>query len=213
MTDERFLILEEAKKIGRALAETLAPMWEVVVHDLSHPDHSIVYIGNNLSGRAAGEPATELGLARIADSDFPDVLANYPNEFSDGRPAKSTSIGLRDKTGRFVAAICLNMDLSYLKGVEAYLRSVTEIAADQAGSRETLGKRASVEEKIHRFAAKRNRDPRALASDEKRELIQNLQADGEFDMRGATERIAAAIGISRTNLYYYLGDGPSAAQR
>jgi predicted transcriptional regulator YheO len=204
MSSERFLVLEEAKKIGRALAETLAPLWEVVVHDLTHPDHSIVFIGNNLSGRAVGDPATELGLARIANSEFPDVLANYANAFADGRPAKSTSIGLRDKSGRFVAAICLNMDVSYLRGVQGYLRSVTEIAENTAASHETLGKREPVEGKILQFAAMRNRDPRALASDEKRELIQKLQADGEFEVRGAAERIAAAIGISRTNLYYYL---------
>jgi predicted transcriptional regulator YheO len=204
MTDGRFLVLEEAKKIGRALAETLAPMWEVVVHDLTHPEHSIVYIGNNLSGRSVGDPATELGLARIGDSDFPDTLTNYANEFADGRAAKSTSIGLRDKSGRYVAAICLNMDVSYLKSVEAYLRRVTEIS-ERSTSRETLGRREQVEDKILRFAAERNRDPRALAADEKRDLVRSLAADGEFEVRGAADRIAAAIGLSRTNLYHYLG--------
>jgi predicted transcriptional regulator YheO len=211
MSDERTLILAEAKKIGRALAETLAPMWEVVVHDLTRPDHSIIFIGNNLSDRAVGDPATELGLARIEDSEFPDVLANYANVFADGRPAKSTSIGLRDKSGKFVAAICLNMDLSYLQGMEVYLRSITEIAGP-ATREEILGRRVRVEDKILRFAASRNRDPRSLGSEEKRELIQTLEAEGEFQIRGAAERIAAAMGVSRTNLYYYLGNGTSSAQ-
>ena len=72
-------LLSEAKKIAEGLAKTLTPLCEVVVHDLTNPRHTIVFIANNLSGRKVGDPATELGLARIADPKFPDVIANYTN--------------------------------------------------------------------------------------------------------------------------------------
>src|SRR5579883_574064 len=85
MTDQEWL-LQEACKIAQGLAETLAPLCEVVVHDLTNPEHAIVQIENNLSGRAVGDGATELGLARMADPNFPDIIANYANAFSDGRP-------------------------------------------------------------------------------------------------------------------------------
>ena len=40
-------------------------------------------------GRRIGQPATELGLARIQDPDYPAVIANYANQFADGRtPAR-----------------------------------------------------------------------------------------------------------------------------
>ncbi len=67
-----------------------------------------------------GDSATELGLARIVDPEFPEVIANYANRFADGRPAKSTSIGLKDKSGKYIAAICMNIDVSYLQSVSAY---------------------------------------------------------------------------------------------
>ncbi|WP_373421777.1 PAS domain-containing protein [Burkholderia multivorans] len=38
-----------------------APFTEVVVHDLRTPKQAILAIHNNLSGRAVGDPATELG--------------------------------------------------------------------------------------------------------------------------------------------------------
>lgn len=200
-------LLGEAKKIGTALAETFAPLCEVVVHDLTNAEHAITYIGNNLSGRAVGDPVTELGLARVVDRNFPDIVANYANTFADGRPVKSTSIGLKDKSGRYVAAICLNLDLSYLHGIGSYLEALvrTKTSSDV---KETLAStpRQALDAKIFDFAAKRNRDPRALTSDERRLLIRHLAEEGDLEIRGAVERIGAVVGLSRSNVYYYLRD-------
>src|SRR3546814_3479710 len=48
-------------------SQTFAPFCEVVVHDLRDPDSSLVAIENPLSRRTAGDPATELGLARRSE--------------------------------------------------------------------------------------------------------------------------------------------------
>ena len=204
--------MREASRITTALGETFAPLCEVVLHDLTVPERSIVQIENNLSGRSVGDSATEIGLARIADSDFPDVVANYANKFADGRPVKCTSIGLKDKSGRFVAAICLNVDVSYLNSVSAYLRELTRIKSEHAPVAENLGPRTQdVGAKIQAFAAARNRDPRALTSTEKGEILQQLAAAGELERRGAAEKIAAIMGLSRSNIYYYLKKKSAAA--
>jgi len=204
--DDREWLLAEAKKLASALAQTFAPLCEVVVHDLTTPEHAIVQIDNNLSGRSLGDPATELGLARLSDPDFPDVLVNYANSFADGRPAKSTSVGLRDKSGRFIAAVCLNVDLSYLQAIGGYLAEFTRVGASPTGGREELAAhgRAGVTAKVLAFAARRNRDPRALTRQEKRELVEQLRETGELDVRGAAEQIGGLLGISRSNVYYYL---------
>jgi predicted transcriptional regulator YheO len=204
LSDKAWL-MREASRITTALGETFAPLCEVVLHDLTVPEHSIVQIENNLSGRSVGDSATEIGLARIADAGFPDIVANYANKFADGRPVKCTSIGLKDKAGKYVAAICLNVDVSYLKSVSAYLNELTRIKSEHAPVEENLGSRTQdVAAKILAFAAARNRDPRALTSEEKGEILQQLAAAGELERRGAAEKIAAIIGLSRSNIYYYL---------
>jgi predicted transcriptional regulator YheO len=204
LSDKAWL-MREASRITAALGETFAPLCEVVLHDLTMPEQSIVQIENNLSGRSVGDSATEIGLARIADSAFPDVIANYANKFADGRAVKCTSIGLKDKAGKYVAAICLNVDISYLKSVSAYLNELTRIKSEHASVEENLGSRSKdVAAKILNFAAARNRDPRALTSEEKSEILQQLAAAGELERRGAAEKIAAIIGVSRSNIYYYL---------
>lgn len=63
-TLEQQVLLEQLKQVAQGLGETLAPFCEVVVHGLLYP----LAIHNNLSGRQVGDPATELGLARIADA-------------------------------------------------------------------------------------------------------------------------------------------------
>lgn len=204
---EHDLLLREAAKIVEALAGTFAPLCEVVLHDLRDPDHAIARIENNLSGRSEGEPATELGLARIADPDFPDMLVGYPNRFPDGRAVKSTSIGIRDSSGTFVAAICLNVDISYLRSMSAYLEEFTGTRPVEAPV-ETLAPAPSgppLEDVIRRYASQRNKEPRALSSIEKRALIAELEAGGYLRMRGAADTVARLIGGSRSSVYYYLG--------
>ncbi|MBN3814997.1 PAS domain-containing protein, partial [Paraburkholderia sp. Ac-20347] len=126
---ENALLLREGRKIVEALGQTLAPLVEVVLHDLTTPEQSVVAISNNLSGRQVGDAATEMGLARLSDPGFPEVVANYPNRFPDGRPVKSTSIGLKNSAGEYVAAVCLNMDVSLLGAVTAGLGQLMQTGA------------------------------------------------------------------------------------
>ncbi|MCW0038375.1 PAS domain-containing protein, partial [Acinetobacter baumannii] len=78
-TPEQRQLLEQVAKIADGLGQTLAPFCEVVVHDLLDPSHAVLAIHNNLSGRDVGQGATELGLARIQDPGYEQVIANYPN--------------------------------------------------------------------------------------------------------------------------------------
>jgi predicted transcriptional regulator YheO len=94
---------------------------------------------------------------------------------------------------------------NHLKSVSAYLHELTRIKSEHAPVDENLGSRSKdVAAKILAFAAARNRDPRALTSEEKGEIPQQLAAAGELERRGAAEKIAAIIGLSRSNIYYYL---------
>jgi predicted transcriptional regulator YheO len=84
-TAEHQNLLAQMQHVAEGLGKTLAPFCEVVLHDLTEPEHAILAIHNNLSGRSVGAPATELGLARAADPALEQVIANYPNTFPDGR--------------------------------------------------------------------------------------------------------------------------------
>lgn len=203
---ENQLLLREARKIVDALGQTLAPLVEVVLHDLTQPEHSVVAIANNLSGRQVGDATTELGLARITDPGFPEVVQNYANRFPDGRPAKSTSIGLKNGAGDYVAAICLNMDVSLLGAVTASLGQLMQI--DPAGSpvAETLAPRQldDVRASLERFAAARNTTPIGLTLAQRREAVRELAGSGALNLRHALTEVARTLGVARSTVYTYL---------
>ncbi|OAH11766.1 helix-turn-helix transcriptional regulator [Streptomyces jeddahensis] len=199
-------LIREAEKIAVALGRMFPGLCEVVLHDLRDPQHAIRAIENNLSGRQVGDSATELGLARIADPEYPSVIQNYPNRFPDGRPVKSTSIGIKNAEGEYIAALCLNLDVSVLSPVTLAL---SNLVSTDNGHREqpleTLRDRNARElrQEVEARAAERAATPRSLRREDKKELVRQLQRDGYFDSRDAAQTIADLLGVSRATVYNY----------
>ncbi len=208
IAEENRLLLREGKKIVEALGKTLAPLVEVVLHDLKQPEHAVVAIANNLSGRQVGDAATELGLARMADPGFPEVIQNYANRFPDGRPAKSTSIGLKNSHGEYVAAICLNMDVSLLSAVTAGLGQLMQTDAAAPPVPESLASRGveAVRAALEHFAAARNTTPMGMTLEQRREAMRELSASGLLNLRRALSEVAQTLGVARSTVYTYLPD-------
>lgn len=196
-------LLQQIKLIAEGLAETFAPFCEVVVHDLKDTDHSIQAIHNNLSGRQPGDPTTELGLARIADPQYPQIIANYANRFADGRQAKSTSIGIKGEDGQYVAALCLNIDLTLFQSLQSAMAQFTSVEAKVNESLDP-GSADSIRERIDQFAARLASSPRALKAPERRQLLQELKEAGYLDIRKSMEVVAQHLGVSRAAAYSYI---------
>lgn len=201
-TLEQQNLLEQMRQVADGLGQTLAPFCEVVLHDLLDPEHAILAIHNNLSGRAVGAPATELGLARATDPDFDQVIANYPNTFADGRQAKSTSVGIKDSEGRYIAALCLNVDLTVFRSLNSLLTQFGSVNTAAAVS-ETLAPAGAdaIRARIDQFAARLATTPRALKADERKALMRELKDAGLSDVRRAMEVVAAYLNVSRATVY------------
>nr|WKF61823.1 Transcriptional regulator DauR [Paraburkholderia busanensis] len=201
-TAEQRALLDQVSQIAEGLAQTFAPFCEVVVHDLRDPKHAVLAIHNNLSGREAGHPATELGLARIADPDYPQVIANYANQFADGRPAKSTSIGIKDSSGQYVAALCMNIDLTLFRGLQSAVGQFVRVDTG-APAQESLDPAGAdlIRARIDQFAARLATTPRALKTEDRRALLRELKESGIMEIRRAMEVTAQYLGVSRATVY------------
>lgn len=196
-------LLSQLDTIAKGLSETFSPFCEVVVHDLKDPEHAIMSIHNNLSGREAGQPATELGLARIASPDFPEIIANYGNQFADGRPVKSTSIGIKDEKGNYVAALCLNVDMTLFRGLQSALARFTETESSPVREHLDPGSTEVIRQRIDDFAAKRATTARALKTEDRKVLIQQLRKEGLLNVRKSMDTVAQHLGVSRATAYLY----------
>ncbi|MGF6446139.1 helix-turn-helix transcriptional regulator [Paraburkholderia youngii] len=201
-TPEQQLLLGQIKQVAEGLALTFAPFTEVVVHDLLDPEHAVLAIHNNLSGREVGHPATELGLARIMDPAYKQIIANYPNQFSDGRQVKSTSIGIKDSKGDYIAALCMNVDLTLFHGFQNALSRFTAVEGSTP-ARESLdpANADQIRARIDEFAARLASTPRSLRPEDRRSLLKELKAGGLLEVRRAMDTIAAHLGVSRATVY------------
>lgn len=201
---EQKALLNQLEQVAQGLSATFAPFCEVVLHDLLDPKQSILAIHNNLSGRSVGDPTTELGLARIADPQYPQVIANYANQFADGRQAKSTSIGIKDSSGRYVAALCMNVDMTLFRSLQNALGQFGSIApgTPMKESLDPAGADA-LRARIDQFAARIASTPRSLKTDERRALLRELKDSGFMEIRRAMETVARHLGVSRAAVYGY----------
>jgi len=204
LPDERALLVKQALDLAEGISATFSPFCEVVVHDLLHPSSAIIAIHNNLSGRSLGDPTTELGFARVEDPDYPAIVANYANTFEDGRPVKSTSIGIRDSTGTYIASICLNIDLSVFGALRSALDSFTStVEADVPEAPDQLhawGAEA-IRSRVDTFAVARGCSPAQLTRDQRRELVSDLRDAGLLAVRRAMPTLADHLGVSRATVY------------
>ena len=110
------------------LAELLGPRTEVVLHDTSDLDRSIVALTNgHVSGRTVGGPATDLVLKVLQnhEHDDQDYLANYLAESRTGGAFRSSTFFIRDAGGEVVGMLCVNIDDEPLTRARDLLDAIT----------------------------------------------------------------------------------------
>jgi predicted transcriptional regulator YheO len=100
--------------IVNCIADLLGPKAEVVLHDVSHPNHSIIMIRNgHVTGRTVGAPLTDLGFYMLRESDHRiETLGVYQSKTDDGKLLQCNAANLRGAHGRIEAILCINIDVT-----------------------------------------------------------------------------------------------------
>ena len=106
-------ILQNFFPVADMLAETFGSCCEVVVHDLTHPQNSVIYVANNkVTGRTPGQSFEHLIKQVLLNSKFDnDRVSNYIFEF-DKKKIKSSSSLIRDENDVVIGMLCINIDLT-----------------------------------------------------------------------------------------------------
>ena len=110
-------ILKSIIPIVQTISMTFGKNCEVVLHDLSSSQHSIIAIENgHITGRKIGEPITDFALAAWRQNGFgkekEDKIVNYKTKTKDGRILKSSSVFIRDEKNKIIGCFCINYDLT-----------------------------------------------------------------------------------------------------
>ncbi len=201
---EKRRIFECLAKLTPALAGAIGSNCEVVLHDFSHPESSIIAIANgHVTGRSVGDSLDVLGfqlLQQVATQD----LINYRTETKDGKVLRSSSIFLRDENGDIFAALCVNVDVTGFLVAQKFFEEIT--APRQIGVKE--GFEHSVDEVLNLLIkeAVRNtgKEISAMSREDKIAVISYLESKGAFLIRYSIDRVAELLNISKFTIYNYL---------
>ena len=211
-------ILASFIPVVKAIAKTFGPDCEVLLHDMSNLENSIIMIENgHVTGREVGSPLTDLGLYFLQSDLFKDTdfIANYQTENKYGKKLKSTTIFIRDKRKKIIGFLCINYALDYLSGIRKKMDDFCKVHNDvdknvfnNEEKEETFTDNIDdlLERVFIKAQEKVGKPIEKMQKDDKLEVVRYLQKKGFFLIKGNIDKIAKRLNVSRYTIYNYLSE-------
>ncbi|WP_342429886.1 PAS domain-containing protein [Neobacillus sp. FSL H8-0543] len=208
------IILQQYIPVAEVIAKTFGHDCEVVLHDLTVPQSSVVYtINNHVTGRQVGQSFDHLVTEVLLSHNFTnDFSANYYFHSDDGRLIKSSTLLIRDQEKKVLGALCINIDTTRITENINWLTSLIPdhpthlpnsiYKQEDTNTMEHIQEIAN--ELIERIIG--NKPVEKLRRDEKVEMIRFMEQKGIFLIRGTIETVAEKLNISKVTVYSYIDE-------
>ena len=197
MSLNKDLLFDHFIQIAAALSEQFGPHCEVVIHDLSQPESSIVYITGNVTGRSVGGPMTDFVLGLLKQAKYPEDVIGYTAHTRDGKTLKSSTIFIRDDSRNPIGVFCINFDVTPLLAASEQLielaTSTTPVEVDKSFSADVPDLLQNMIQKSLRRVLNRNDLLEINGNvnvEQRRAIIADLDAQGAFKILKATPIVA-----------------------
>ncbi len=204
-------LFDFAKRMVKALAAQYGSSCEVVLHDLTGEDleHTIIAIENgHISGRTLGDGPSKIALEAIQDSEetHEDKLA-YLTKTRDGKILKSSTIFLRDSSGKAVGILAINSDVTLTVACEQALHSFNAPVENSKDPEPISTNVADLLDSLIDQSVRLIGKPASLMDKpEKIRAIRFLNEAGAFLITKSGPKICQVFGISKYTLYSYLDE-------
>lgn len=194
--------------IADMLTQTFGPDCEVVLHDLSDPEHSVVYVSNSsVTGRRPGDSFDQLVRQVILSSERQgDYAANYYFTAPNGKRIRSSTVLIRDADGRLEGAMCINLDTTRLTQQIAYLQSFLPDRPEPQPLKTPQNEHISVMIENLMDNILSGCDVQSLSRDARIAKVRFMDEKGVFLMKGSVEKAAEKLGVNKVTIYSYLDE-------
>jgi predicted transcriptional regulator YheO len=199
------------------LADAIGDTCEVVLHDLKNIEHSIIAIRNShITGRKVGDSLSGFALEVIqkqAKNTNTRYVAPYYGVLEEnGKILRLSSFFIYDDDDNFVGLLALNMDFSKLEEACNIIDRFINLGTSPTASKMT-GKAMHFnisESYLSGVVARAIQDvgmePGRMTAEEKRGVVEKLQSQGVFLMKGSVTETAEKLEVSEQTVYRYLKD-------
>ena len=208
-------------RFADTLARMQGPSTEIVLHDLTNPARSVVYVVNgDVTDRKVGQGVRHLVPEMLACSEG-DIIGPWWFRYRT-KLIRATTELIRDTSGDIIGALCVNEDVTDQEELFHSLQNrlpgltMTNLKKDgdtaglmkpetEVESNDLQSKPDSVRKTVFRLIcetvaqegyvnAKTNRDVR-------RRLVRELQDRDVFLLKGSIEELARLLGLSKVTIY------------
>jgi predicted transcriptional regulator YheO len=195
--------------MARAIALHYGKSCEVAVHDLTGDnaaDSSIIYIENGgVTGRKVGDGASAVVLEELsrAEKDHEDRIG-YFTKTSDGKVLKSTTVYIRDDSGRVAAIFSINHDITALSVAASAITEMTAPATASEPEKITPHVGELLDELLWKSTELIGKPVHLMNKEDKQRAIRYLNSKGALLITKSGDKIAKYFGISKFTLYSYI---------
>ena len=187
-------LLKSYFPVADIIAGTFGQDCEVVVHDLEDPERSVIYVANGtVTGRKKGQSFDHLVKNVLLNNRYQDDRVINYTFHAGGKTIRSSSALIRDEKNAVIGMLCINYDLT---GCQALKKRIDAFLA------------AEVMEVIDALILKIIGDVnvRELPRNRLVELVKFMDDKGIFLVKGAMDKVAELMGVSRVTIYSYLDE-------
>ncbi len=192
------------------VAQTFGKNCEVVLHDFSKNPNSIVAIANgHVTGRAVGSPMTEASIKKVGTDDMSKDNINYVSKSADGRVLKSSTMFVRDDEGEPIGCFCINFDMTELVVAKAVVDDLMKTEESKSSkSDDEIGNKINdvLTDLVQKTIDDAGKPVAYLTKEEKVQIVQKLDTQGAFLIKGAIDFVAKVLCVSRYTIYNYLDE-------
>ncbi len=206
--DERELIFENLKRVADSTVKNFGNNCEVALHDFSDFQKSLIYIAGNVTKRSIGAPITDLVLKELKEhgNDIEDKH-NYRTGTNTGLVIKSSTTYIRNSEGCVIGAYCVNYNMTdFMNTISIMDNFVGVQKKTDVDTRETFAQSATetIEAILEKGISHIGRQPVTMNLDDKIKLIEIMDNNGAFMLKGSVEHMAKVMGVTKFTIYNYL---------
>ncbi len=202
-------ILKSFKPLVKSLGKTLGKHYEIVLHDITQLESSIIAIENgHITGRKLGGPSTNFLLDIINSKGAlqRNMEVNYTTQTKDGRKLKCTTTLIRDEVDNIVGALCINFDLTHINIAKNFLEELSLIEQEEAKEQFPENVNDFLDTMIQNSLDLVDKPIPMLSKEDKLKIVKYLDDNNIFNIKRGVDTLANVIKVSKYTIYNYLDE-------
>ncbi|WP_246943822.1 helix-turn-helix transcriptional regulator [Bacillus pinisoli] len=197
-------LLQSFIPIAEGIAKTFGEFCEVVLHDCTvHPSSIVAIFNGHVTGRKVGSPITN-HLANIKKEMSNDDFINDANISKHGT-IKSSSMFIRDENQQVIGCLCINIETVYLQVARQVIDNLVSFAPiEQKDEKFAPDINVLQDQLIDEAVVVIGKPVSLMDKQEREEFVRYLDNKGLFLIKGAVQKVAELLNISKYTLYSYI---------